>query len=295
LPPEIRLTNFYSKVITAGDDQFSTVTIEATGSPPAAVDYPEPHICRVTLAAHLNMFPGPLYVQDGIIRAVKVEPGEGRVVFTISLDEEVAAAVTATAGIPHRLSLHFSRRPLLDFYQGKKIVLDPGHGGSDGGWRGPVNLWERDMAWKTTAELARILKGFKAQVIWTRRVEDNPSWQERLNKAGPDTFCFISIHHYGCADASRRGTAVLYNPAAPGNEELAARVLERIVARVKTPDRGVKADAELAQLGQVPGLRLEPVAITSWIDEGLLRNPYFHHKIALATVVAIKQFFRREQ
>ncbi|MBC7326012.1 MAG: N-acetylmuramoyl-L-alanine amidase, partial [Moorella sp. (in: Bacteria)] len=177
----------------------------------------------------------------------------------------------------------------------KKVVLDPGHGGSDGGWRGPVNLWERDMAWKTALELGRFLTEFKARVFWTRQEDENPSWQDRLGKATRDIFCFISVHQFGSPDAGQRGTAVLYNPAAPGNEELAARVLERIVARVKTPARGIKADEELARLGKVPGLRIEPVAITNWVDEGLLRNPYFHQKVALATAVAIKQYFRQEQ
>ncbi|QGP93073.1 N-acetylmuramoyl-L-alanine amidase [Neomoorella glycerini] len=293
LPPTPRLTNLYSKVILEGEEQFSTVTIEATAPPAVVIDYPEPGACRVTLRALLNMYPGPLYVQDGILREVTVEPGEGQVTFNITLDEAVRATLTAVKGIPYRVVLRFSRRPLQEFYRDKVIILDPGHGGTDGGWRGPVNLWERDMAWKTALELARVLEGFKARVIWTRAEEENPSWEERLLKVTPATFCFISVHEHGAADAGQRGTAVLYNPTSRGNEELAAKVLERIVARVKTPVRGIKADEELARLGEVPGLRLEPVAITSWVDEGLLRNPYFHQKVALATAVAIKQHFRR--
>jgi N-acetylmuramoyl-L-alanine amidase len=293
LPATARLTNFYSKVMLEGEEQFSTVTIEATAPPPVAIDYPEPGTCRVTLRAILNMYPGPLYIQDGILREVTVEPGERQVTFNISLDEAVQATSTVVEGIPYRVVLCFSRRPLQEFYRDKLIILDPGHGGTDGGWRGPVNLWERDMAWKTALELARVMEGFKARVIWTRQAEENPSWQERLQKVTPATFCFISIHEHGAEDECQRGTAVLYNPASPGNEELAAKVLERIVARVKTPVRGVKADEELARLGEVPGLKLEPVAITNWVDEGLLRNPYFHQKVALATAVAIKQYFQR--
>lgn len=295
LPTTARLTNFYSKVMLEGEEQFSTVTIEATAPPPTAIDYPEPGTCRVTLRAILNMYPGPLYVQDGIVREVTVEPGDRQVAFNISLDEAVQATLTAVEGVPYRIVLRFSRRPLQEFYRDKLIILDPGHGGTDGGWRGPVNLWERDMAWKTARELARVLEGFKARVIWTRQAEENPSWQERLRKVTPATFCFISVHEHGATDAGQRGTAVLYNPASRGNEELAAKVLERIVARVKTPARGVKADEELARLGEVPGLKLEPVAITNWVDEGLLRNPYFHQKVALATAVAIKQYFQRRK
>ncbi|KYH32096.1 N-acetylmuramoyl-L-alanine amidase LytC precursor [Moorella mulderi DSM 14980] len=293
MPITARLTNFYSKVTLEGEEQFSTVTIEATAPPPVIIDYPEPGSCRVTLRALLNMYPGPLYIQDGILREVTVEPGEGQVTFHITLDEDVRAMLTGVEGIPYRIVLRFSRRPLQEFYRDRVIIIDPGHGGTDGGWRGPVNLWERDMAWKTAQELVRVLEGFKARVIWTRQAEENPSWQERLRKVTPDTFCFISVHEHGAADTSQRGTAVLYNPVVPGNEELAAKVLERIVARVNTPARGVKADEELARLGEIPGIKLEPVAITNWVDEGLLRNPYFHQKVALATAVAIKQHFQR--
>ncbi len=291
MPPRTRLTNLYSKINYQGEEQFSTVTIEATAPAPVEVSYPEPTLCQVTVRAALTMYPGPLYVQDGIIREVTLYTAQEQAVFNISLDEAVQAGIACIEGIPYRICLNFNRRPLQDFYQDRVVVIDPGHGGSDPGHRGPVNLLERDMAWKTARDLAKILEGLKARVVMTRRQEENPSWQERLARVPPGAFCFLSVHEYGSPDTTRRGTAVLYNPARPGNKDLAAAVLERIVTRVKTPARGTAADAELVQLGQLPALRIEPVTITNWVDEGLLRNPYFHQKTALATVVAIKQYF----
>lgn len=288
-----RLTNIHCKINCQGEEQFSTLTIEATAPAKLEVNYPEPTLCRVTVRAPLTMDGCPLYVQDGIIREVTLETYPEQAVFNICLDEAVQAGITCLDGIPYRICLNFNRRPLQDFFQDKVVVIDPGHGGSDAGHRGPVNLLERDMAWKTAGELARILEGLKARVVMTRRQEENPSWQERLARVPPGAFCFLSIHEFGSPDTATRGTAVLYNPARPGNDDLAAAVLERIVARVKTPPRGTSPDAELVRLGQLPALRIEPVTITNWVDEGLLRNPYFHQKTALATVVAIKQYFRR--
>lgn len=288
-----RLTNLYSKIIIEGEEEYSTVIIEATAPPTLTVEYPGNDICRVTLLGILNMDDGPLYVQDGIIRDVIVEPQGTKVSFTINLDAPVRGTWVTTEGIPSRVILRFSRRSLQEFYQGKLMVLDPGHGGNDGGWRGPVNLWERDTAWKTALALARILEVLNARTVWTRGEQENPPWDERLKKVTSDTFCFISVHEAGDVDTTMRGTAVLYNPNCRGNDELAARVLERIVAKVKTPARGIMADKELASLGEVAALRLEPVAITNWVDEGLLRNPYFHQKVALATIVGIKQYFQR--
>ncbi|MGI9859770.1 N-acetylmuramoyl-L-alanine amidase [Moorella naiadis] len=293
MAPRAHLTNLYSKIKEEGGEQFSTVTIEATAPAEVKISYPAPTLCQVQVRAVLTMDPGPLYVQDGIIKGVTIASGEELVTFKIDLDEEVQARLTCTEGMPYRIGLSFSRRPLQDFYQGRVIVVDPGHGGSDTGQRGPVNLLERDMAWKTAGYLAGILEGLQARVVMTRSQDENPSWCERLAKVPADAFCFISLHEYGSRDTSIRGTAVLYNPASPGNKELAEAVLARIVARVKTPSRGTGPAAELAQLEQLPALRLEPVAITNWVDEGLLRNPYFHQKTALATVVAIKQYFRQ--
>lgn len=293
LAPRAHLTNLYSKIKEDGGEQFSTVTIEATAPAAVEISYPAPTLCQVQVRAALTMDPGPLYVQDGIIREITVEARDELVTFKIDLDVEVQAQVTCTEGMPYRIGLCFSRRPLQDFYRGRIVVIDPGHGGSDTGQRGPVNLLERDMAWKTAGYLAGILEGLQARVVMTRSQDENPSWSERLAKVPADAFCFISLHEYGSRDASIRGTAVRYNPASPGNKELAEAVLARIVARVKTPSRGTGPAAELEQLGPLPALQVEPVAITNWVDEGLLRNPYFHQKTALATVVAIKQYFRQ--
>ncbi|MBC7324208.1 MAG: hypothetical protein H5T99_02690, partial [Moorella sp. (in: Bacteria)] len=89
MPPRARLTNISCKILPEGEEQFSTVIIEATAPSPLVVDYPAPLTCRVTLQASLNMYPGPLYVQDGIIREIKVEPDDGQVAFIITLDADV--------------------------------------------------------------------------------------------------------------------------------------------------------------------------------------------------------------
>ncbi|MGI9859799.1 N-acetylmuramoyl-L-alanine amidase [Moorella naiadis] len=192
MAPRAHLTNLYSKIKEEGGEQFSTVTIEATAPAEVKLSYPAPTLCQVQVRAALTMDPGPLYVQDGIIKGVTIASGEELVTFKIDLNEEVQARLTCTEGMPYRIGLSFSRRPLQDFYQGRVIVVDPGHGGSDTGQRGPVNLLERDMAWKTAGYLAGILEGLQARVVMTRSQDENPSWCERLAKVPADAFCFIS-------------------------------------------------------------------------------------------------------
>ncbi|MDK2821704.1 MAG: hypothetical protein PWP31_1669 [Clostridia bacterium] len=287
-----RLTNIHSKVIYQGETYYSNVTIESSTTTEVEINYPETTICLVKVKGIINMYDGPIYVHDGIIREIKISPGKDEVIFFIFLDEPVEANIDTIAGIPFRIRINFSRQPMTDFYQNKVLVIDPGHGGTDGGQRGPVNLWERDTAWKTAMELVKVLKDFKAKVVLTREKDENPSWQERINKVPTNTLCFISLHQYHSNDLSQRGTLVLYNELAPGNEKLANQVMESIIGRVKTPSLGVKAEKELSKLGELPALKIKPVTITNWVDEGLLRNPNFYKKIALATSVGIKQFFK---
>jgi len=240
------------------------------------------------------MYTGPLEVRDGIIREVLVEePGAGEVSFKVVLQTETEVFTTLEEGPPARAVLRFSREPLKKFYRGRRVVVDPGHGGGDGGFRGPVDLWEKDVVWTTSRVLAGELKRLGAEVVITRAPEENPSWQERCAKVTADTSLFISLHTHGAEDRNVRGAAVLYNPRAEGGDVLAGLVLEEITAKTKIPGRGIRPCLDLAVLGDRQGLLVETVTITNWVDEGILRNPYFHRKLAVATVNGFFHFAQK--
>ncbi|GFN22713.1 MAG: N-acetylmuramoyl-L-alanine amidase [Thermoanaerobacteraceae bacterium] len=290
-----RLTNIFSRLEPGrdGEDE-SLLVIEATGPFPFRLAQPEPFLCQVQAEAAVNMYTGPLAVRDGIIREVLVEePAAGKVNFKVMLETETEVFTTLEEGPPARVVLHFSREPLKKFYRGKRIVVDPGHGGGDGGFRGPVDLWEKDVVWTTSQEFSRALERLGAEVVITRGPEENPSWQERCGKVTADTALFISLHTHGTEDRRVRGAAVLYNPQAEGGAGLARLVLEEIMAKTKIPGRGVRPCPDLAVLGGKQGLLVETVTITNWVDEGILRNPYFHRKLALATIHSFFQFVKK--
>jgi len=284
-----RLTNYNVRISPGGE--FSLLVVESLSPFKWNFFCPQPGLARLEVQALANMFLGPLEPEDGIIKRTEAFLQGEKVVFQIELEEPVEAVGEEHPGLPFRLVLKFPRYPLQRFYRDKIIVLDPGHGGGDGGWRGPVNLWERDMAWRTAMAFAKILENLGARVEWTRGPEENPPWEKR-SAVTREAVCFLSLHYHGDNDPAVRGTRVLYNPRSPGNRELAQRVLERIIRKVKTPSREVAPDAELAGLGNLTALRLEPATITNWVEEGMLRNPYFHQKVALATLTAIKEHFK---
>lgn len=288
-----RFTNIFSRVQSEGGEEESLVVIEATGSFPFELVAEGPCLYRLKVRGKLNMFPGPLEVQDGIIKQVAIhEEGPAEASFLIHLEVPSEGFTTVQEGLPTRVEVHISRKPIKEFYQGRLLVIDPGHGGADAGYRGPVNLWEKDMVWTAAQEFAKILKHLGAEVVITREREENPSWEERVKKAGPETALFLSLHTHGSTDEKVRGAAVKYNPRAKGGEVLARMVLEAITSKTKVPGRGVEPCRELAELGEIPGLLVEMVTITNWVDEGILRNPYFYRKLAQATLSAFYHFTR---
>jgi len=88
----------------------------------------------------------------------------------------------------------------------KKIVIDPGHGGRDGGARGSFSN-EKDIALAVSLRVGKMiqdsLKG--VQVIYTRTTDIYPTLVERheiANKANADIF--ISIHVNATAGSKKR-------------------------------------------------------------------------------------------
>lgn len=290
-----RLTNIFSKILEKDrPPDESLVVIEATRLFPFQVRQLDPCVYQLRASAKANMYTGTLKVKDGIIREVTMEEEpSGEVNFTIHLEAKTEVFTSTQDGLPARVILHFSRQPLQEFYQGKRIVLDPGHGGADGGYRGPVDLWERDVVWITAQELLRTLQRLGAEVVLTRGLEENPSWEERVKKAAAPTDLFVSIHTHGAADRKVRGAAVLYNSRAERGSTLAYLALEEIMNKTKIPGRGVEPCRDLELLGKVHALLVETVTITSWVDEGILRNPYFHRKLALAVANSFYHFISR--
>ncbi|MCG0277470.1 MAG: N-acetylmuramoyl-L-alanine amidase [Thermanaeromonas sp.] len=287
-----RFTNIFSRVQFKedGEDE-SLVVLEATGPFPFELVAEGPCLYSLKVRGKLNMFSGPLEVRDGIIKQVSIkEEGPEEARFLIHLEVPTEAFTTVQKGLPAKVTVHLSRKPMKEFYQGRLLVIDPGHGGPDAGHRGPVNLWERDMVWIAAREFAEILQHLGAMVVITREKEENPSWKERIKKAGTETSLFLSLHTHGSTDEKVRGAAVKYNPRAKGGENLARMVLEAITSKTKVPGRGVEPESELAELGETQALLVEMVTITNWVDEGVLRNPYFYRKLAQATLSAFYHF-----
>jgi N-acetylmuramoyl-L-alanine amidase len=131
---------------------------------------------------------------------------------------------------PYRVIVDVARRPPgvrgTGSREVSRLVLDPGHGGSDRGAHGPSGVEEKDVTLDIAHRVAPVLAAQGIQVILTRDDDRFVSLEERTaraNEFGADLF--VSIHCNASEGRVRRGleTYVLDT----SRDEIAARVAAR--------------------------------------------------------------------
>ena len=104
----------------------------------------------------------------------------------------------------------------------KTIVIDPGHGGSDRGARGPSGLLEKNVTLTIAKELKAIIKrNLPVRVILTRTEDINLSLEERASIANNQKAdMFISIHANASYRKSAHGSETYFLSLHSSDEEI---------------------------------------------------------------------------
>jgi len=179
---------------------------------------------------------------------------------------------------------------------GKRIVVDPGHGGHDPGAAaspgpplcGPV---EKDIVLDIGLRLAALLKAEGAQVTLTRDDDTYVSLQERAalaNRLKADAF--VSLHCNSCDRPNTlRGTSVYFDH--DHSARLAGIVQQQLVAALGTEDKGVRnANFAVIRRTQMPGILVETAFINYDKDREGLLHPNFRERAARAITEGLKRF-----
>jgi N-acetylmuramoyl-L-alanine amidase len=88
----------------------------------------------------------------------------------------------------------------------RKIVLDPGHGGTDPGAKTANGLWEKDITLDVAVRLKALLVETGFEVLMTRERDETISLRERAQFANYQrSDVFVSIHFNALATRSYRG------------------------------------------------------------------------------------------
>lgn len=202
-------------------------------------------------------------------------------------------------------------------FAGMKIVIDPGHGGPDGG-ASSGEVVERDITLSIAHELAKRLEKKGATVVMTRRKDgdalaehapdDNfPSLRARkladlklretmIVDENPDVF--ISVHVNAIPDAKWRGAQVFYHKGGhAGGELLAKSIQSSFQSNLKNTDRDALAisGVYLLKNSPVPSVLVETGFISNEEERELLVNPRYQEKVAEAILEGIHTFLNTEE
>ncbi|NLN17066.1 MAG: N-acetylmuramoyl-L-alanine amidase [Firmicutes bacterium] len=169
--------------------------------------------------------------------------------------------------------------PLL---RGKSILLDPGHGGQDGGVAGR-HCNEEQLNMDLARRLQRLIELGGGFGPLTRLEGESCTTRERTEAARTfQPFLLVSLHHNSSYDPEEHGTEVLHNGRWP-SIRLARCIHGELVGELETYDRGVKETnhALLREL-PIPAAWVELVFLSNPGDEALVLQPSFRQRAAAA-------------
>ncbi|GAA4210670.1 N-acetylmuramoyl-L-alanine amidase [Actinocatenispora rupis] len=206
-----------------------------------------------------------------------------------------------TGGRPQLLresaALHHAGPALV----GKRIVIDPGHGGDDQGVVVPDGMlrWtEADLVYDLASRLEGRLAAAGVQVHLTRSRETWFSERDRArfaNELGADLL--VSLHADGHPNPAAQGVATYHFGGAHGvastvGELLAGLVEREVAARTGMLDCGSHAKGwDLLRLTRMPAVRVEVGYLTSPEDRARLIDPVFRDRVVEAMVAAIQRMY----
>lgn len=134
-----------------------------------------------------------------------------------------------------------NRRIVPKLPEPKRILIDPGHGGSDPGTSG-FGLVEKDLNLAVARKVAELLTEVGYQVALTRSGDTAMSLADRVQmavKMVPDVF--LSIHHNAANNSSARGSEVFVHSTARLTRRLGEIVLRNMSDELGTRSRRVDA------------------------------------------------------
>ncbi len=279
----------------------SRVSLESTGVPHSIrVEGPVESIAgdylvKVLLTGvGLTMAEDDILAADGLVRRFTVAKGPSpeTVSVLICLEFKTEAVVSITRGMPNRIDISMSRKPLLGLMSGRRIAVDPGHGGKDFGVRGPVNLLEKDCALEVASELQAILRSCDAVPLLTREDDSYLAPGLRLSEVtsrSPELA--VEIHMAGEKDPLKRS----YHIRAVGNCEK-SKVLAESIREALRERMGIAfgpiEELPVERDWGFPLVRVEPVCLTYFADEANFRAPLFRKRLAQGIMNGISRYCR---
>ena len=193
----------------------------------------------------------------------------------------------------------------LTSLKGRKIVLDPGHGGNDSGAIGPTGVMEKTVTLQVALELKRLLTEEGAIVCMTRtkdtevsprrsKASDVEELQARCDVANTEKAdIFISIHMDSFSNTEAKGTTGYYFKSGSAKSRmLADRVRQGVIDQLGTTSRGTQTCAfYVVHHTDMPATLVELAFISNPNEERLLNSKVGVMKAAQGIADGIADYF----
>ena len=194
------------------------------------------------------------------------------------------------------------------------VIIDPGHGGEDGGAVGKSGVVEKDINLKISLALRDILHLMGYDTIMTRE-KDKAIYDEEaiklrqkkrsdlknrlsiIHKNSGDNSIFISIHQNKFPNEKYSGTQIFYSSNNPESEELALKIRENIVSKLqKNNEREIKESKSgifLLKKSNIPSVVVECGFLSNAEEEKKLNDNVYQKQLALCISMGINDFFQK--
>ncbi|QJY45749.1 N-acetylmuramoyl-L-alanine amidase [Pseudonocardia broussonetiae] len=202
-----------------------------------------------------------------------------------------------TGGRPHLLREQELLREAGPRLRGKRIVVDPGHGGLDRGVS-VAGATEADLMWDLGRRLVGRMTATGMEAMLSRREDTCPSDTERAafaNNAGADLV--LSLHTDANPSMHANGLATFHFGNGSGStstvgEALAGLIQRELLTRTAMTDCGTQGRTwELLRLTRMPTVRIEVGYLTHLGDRRNLLDPNFRDVVAEGVLVGVKRLY----
>jgi N-acetylmuramoyl-L-alanine amidase len=192
---------------------------------------------------------------------------------------------------------------------GHIFVIDPGHGGVDGGAVSKSGIVEKEISLAISFYLRDLLQQAGALVLMTRetdtdlasenakrrKTEDLKNRLHFINERDADAF--ISIHLNAIPSPRWRGAQTFYNPNKSENQQMALLIQDELIRTLENTTRLAKKNQDIFILrhAEPPGILVEVGFLSNPSEAELLNTVAYQKQMAIAIYQGMLRYYSGEE